>query len=170
MHQHLERIESCHPILHEPVRQLVHQCQSKLGRTLLIVWGHRSYEHQLSIYQQGRTYNRESGVWEVTDERAVKTKAKPGLSAHNIVTLDGQPASMAVDVIPFNADGSLDWNVSMVFWNRLYVIAHKLGLDPLGDQVGAYLKGDLGHFQEPGWEIKLGALNAKRPTEPTVQI
>lgn len=163
MNQRLYRIDECHPILKQPALRLVELCEQKLGRKLLIVHGFRSVQEQLLIYQKGRTYNRESQVWEVTDEQAIVSKAKPGLSAHNVVTVAGSPASMAVDVIPLRADGAADWDVALKFWDELYELAWKVGLDPLGDTIGAYLKGDLGHFEEPAWKLKIDALGCYQP-------
>lgn len=164
MNQKLERVQGCHPIIRQPVLTLVERCEAKLKRTLLIVSGFRSVQEQLVHYQKGRTYDRENAVWVVTDEHALVTKAMPGTSAHNVVTAAGQPAAMGVDVIPLNADGSPDWDVSIDFWDDLYELAWKVGLDPLGDQRGAYLKGDLGHFEEPAWKMKLEALGCYQPT------
>lgn len=163
MNQRLYRIDECHPILRAPVLRLVELCEQKLARKLLVTHGFRSVQEQMLIYQKGRTYNRESQVWEVTDEQAVVSKSKPGLSAHNVVTTTGKPASMAVDVIPLRADGAADWEVALEFWDDLYELAWKVGLDPLGDTVGAFLKGDLGHFEEPGWKLKLAALDCYQP-------
>jgi hypothetical protein len=96
---------------------------------------------------------------------SVVTRAKPGLSAHNVITIAGGPASMAVDVIPLNKDGSPDWRVGDDFWDDLYKIAWKVGLDPLGDPVGSYLAGDLGHIEEPAWKLKIDALGCVQPVD-----
>lgn len=165
MNQRLDRIEGLHPVIRQPVVKLLESCEVKLRKTLFLVWGFRSVREQLLTYQKGRTFDRENAVWVVTDRGAVVTNAPPGTSAHNVVTQAGSPAAMGVDVIPFDAAGQLDWDVSPDFWDDLYELAWKVGLDPLGDPIGAYLKGDLGHFEEPAWKLKLDALGCYLPTE-----
>jgi hypothetical protein len=117
------------------------------------------------IYQKGRVYNRDAQTWDIVDPLLIVTKAKPGLSAHNVITIQGAPASMAVDLIPFKADGTADWQVDADFWDDLYELAWKVGLDPLGDPIGSYLAGDMGHFEEPAWKLKLGGLGCYQPVE-----
>lgn len=163
MNQRLERVTGCHPLIRRPVLRLVELCEEKLKRRLLIVHGHRSVQDQLLIYQKGRTYDRENAVWVVTSKQDVVSNALPGLSAHNVITMSGNPASMAVDVIPFDAAGGLDWDVALGFWDDLYELAWKVGLDPLGDAIGAYLPGDRGHFEEPAWKLKLDGLQCYQP-------
>ena len=170
MNQRLERVDGCHPVIVQPVLKLVELCDRRLSRKLLIVHGYRSLQEQLLIYQKGRTYNRETQGWEVADARAIVTKAIPGSSAHNVVTRDGAPASMAVDVIPLMPDGQPEWQVSNHFWEQLYDIAWEVGLDPLGDPIGSYLAGDLGHFEEPAWRLKLDALGCMRPMGASVAV
>lgn len=167
MNQRLDRINGCHPVIVQPVLKMVELCERRLSRKLLVVHGFRSMQEQLLIYQKGRTYNREAQVWEVTDAKAVVTKSLPGSSAHNVVTTVGQPASMAVDVIPLLPDGQPEWTVNGHFWEQLYDIAWDLGLDPLGDPIGSYLAGDMGHFEEPAWKLKLDALGCYQPVAVT---
>ena len=135
----------------------------KLQRKLLVVQGWRSLQEQMLIYQKGRTYNRDTSEWEVSEPLRIVTKAKPGLSAHNVIDRRGERAAMAVDVIPFTLDGKPDWEVSDSFWQALYDIAWKVGLDPLGDPIGSYLAGDKGHFEEPAWKLKLSGLSLIQP-------
>jgi hypothetical protein len=168
MNQRLERVEGLHPLMKQPVLKLVELCEAKLRRQLLIVFAFRTVAEQLLRYQQGRTFNRETQAWYVTDERALVTRALPGASAHNVVTTAGAPASMAVDVVPLKLDGTPDWKVSREFWDRLYEVAWKAGLDPLGDPVGSYLAGDLGHFEEPAWKLKLDGLGCYQPVGQAV--
>ena len=108
--------------------------------------------------------DRETGEWIVAVASDVVTKAKPGSTAHNVVSVAGQPAALAVDVVPLCEDGTADWLVSMSFWDHLYELSWKVGLDPLGDVTGDFLAGDLGHFQEPGWKLKLDGLGLYLPT------
>ena len=162
--QHLERIDLLHPIIQASAHELVTRCQSSLKRTLLVVQGWRSLNDQALIYQKGRTLNRSTGVWEITDAPQVVTRAKPGTSAHNIVRVaTGAPASMALDVIPLNDDGTIDWQPDETFWDDLYEIAWKVGLDPLGDPIGSSLAGDMGHFEEPAFRLKMEALGVMFP-------
>ena len=164
MNQRLERIDGLHSMLRTPARRMIQMCEEKLKRTLLVVHCWRSVASQLAIYQEGRTYNRESGEWDVTNPQGIKTNAKPGQSAHNIVTRIGDPAALALDVIPFHEDGSIDWNPLEAFCEDLYDLAWKCGLDPLGDPIGAYLKADRLHFEEPGWKYKIDGLALVMPT------
>lgn len=166
MNQRLDRIDGCHPLIKQPVLRLVELCERKLGRKLLLVYGFRSVQEQVLIYQKGRSYDRESASWVVTDKAQIVTNALPGSSAHNVITVAGVPAAMAVDVIPLNPDGSADWGVSENWWDQLYELAWKCGLDPLGDPTGSYLAGDRGHFEEPAWKLKLDGLNCYLPVSP----
>jgi len=164
MKQHLERLDGLAPVIRMPVVELLANCDAKLHRKLLIVYGARSMAEQAALYQQGRELNRETGDWDVFDQGLVVTNSKPGFTAHNVVMKrTGSAASMAVDLIPLNADGSADWDVDRAFWEALWELAWTVGLDPLGDQKGAYLKKDLGHFQEPGWQLKLDGLGLMLP-------
>lgn len=164
MNQRLDRIEGCHAVIKQPVLKLIERCEQKLKRTLFVVYAFRSVQEQMLIYQKGRTYNRELNLWEVSEPKAVITNALPGRSAHNVVTHSGGRAAMGVDVIPLNSDGSADWEVDDEFWDKLYEIAWKVGLDPLGDPTGSYLQADKGHFEEPGWQLKLDGLHCYLPT------
>ena len=157
--QHLERLDGLHGCIHRPALLLVERCLLKLHRKLLIVQGWRSIQDQMLIYQKGRTLNRETNEWEISDATAIVTKAKPGLSAHNVITRHGEWASMALDVIPLTVDGKPDWDVDDDFFDNLYEIAWEVGLDPLGDPIGSYLAGDKGHFEEPGFRHKMSDLN-----------
>jgi hypothetical protein len=169
MDQHLDRIDGLAKFLQSPALQLIDSCVVKLHRKLLVVHGWRSLAEQALLYQKGRSLNRATGVWEITDAAQLVTRAKPGTSAHNVITASGVPASMAIDVIPLNPDGTIDWNVEDDFWDDLYEISWKVGLDPLGDPIGSYLAGDKGHFEEPAWRLKLHGLNLTLPME-TVDV
>ena len=163
VHQHLERLDGCHPIIQGPVRYILAQCEATLHRTLLIVCGWRSLDEQLLNYQKGRVFNRETGVWDVSDATLIVTRAKPGTSSHNIVTRDGRPASLAVDLVPLLSSGLPNWDVDDRFWDDLYRICWHAGMDPLGDALGQYLPGDKGHIEEPGLRLKLDGLGVQYP-------
>lgn len=168
MNQHLERLDGLATFLRAPALELVNLCLKHLKRKLLIVHTWRSMKSQMLIYEEGRTFDRASGVWVVTDPRAVRTNAKPGLSAHNVITRDGKEAAMGFDCIPFDQFGAPEWAVCEAFWDDLYSLAWQVGLDPLGDPIGSYLAGDKGHFQEPGWELKLDGLGLIMPHQEVV--
>lgn len=161
--QHLERLDGLALFLQEPARQLLAKSESILKRPLLVVSCWRSVQEQLLHYQKGRSFSPDTGEWEVVDADLIVTRAKPGGSAHNVITRQGERAAMGFDVIPFLLDGTPDWNVGDEFWDRLYEFSWKCGLDPLGDTVGAYLKADAGHFEEPGWKMKITGLGYVLP-------
>jgi hypothetical protein len=163
MNQHLEKLDGLAPFLQEPAHQLVARCQSQLKRTLMIVFGWRSMLEQAHLYQQGRTWNPATNLWEVSNPALIVTRAQPGQTAHNVITPAGGMAAMAFDCIPLNPDGSPDWTVDDNFWDRLYELSWKVGLDPYGDERGGYLKADKGHFMEPGWTLKLDGLGLLLP-------
>ncbi len=163
MDQRLDRLDGLHGCIRQPAMLLIERCSAKLNRKLLVVQGWRSVQEQMLIYQKGRTLNRETGDWDVSDPSAIVTKAKPGLSAHNVITKQGERASMALDVIPLTNDNKADWEVDDDFWDALYELAWKVGLDPLGDSIGSYLAGDKGHFEEPAFRLKLEGLGLIQP-------
>ena len=162
-HQHLERIDGLAPFLRPSVMRLIELCEVKLARQVMIVSSWRSVQEQALLYQKGRSMDRETGDWIISDLAQVVTKAKPGTTAHNVITRAGAPASCAVDLIPLHPDGSCDWAVSADWWDQVYELSWKCGLDPLGDMKGAMLRGDMGHFEEPAWRLKLDGLGLMLP-------
>lgn len=170
MNQHMERLDGLAPIVRASAAVLLSRCETKLKRTLLVVSGWRSVQEQMLNYQKGRVFVRETGEWEVADRLDVVTNSKPGFSAHNVITRTGAPAALALDVIPLLNNGQPEWDVDLRFWDDLYEIAWKVGLDPLGDQIGAFLKGDMGHFEEPAWRLKLDGLGLVLPVAVTQQV
>jgi len=163
MNQHLDRLDGCAPVIRQPVLKLIELCEAKLARKLMIVSGWRSVQEQMLLYQKGRAMNRETGEWEIADAGLVVTRAKPGTTAHNVVTEKGERASCAVDLIPLHPDGAIDWTPGEKFWDRLYELSWKCGLDPLGDPIGAMLAGDKGHFEEPAFRLKMSAMGLVFP-------
>lgn len=163
MNQHLDRLDGLAQFMRAPVLTLLDLSLTKLKRPLMVVSGWRSVQEQLQKWQQGRTLNPLSGLWTVTDASLIITKAAPGTSAHNVISRAGEPASLAVGLIPLHEDGSADWTPGEEYWDDLYELSWKVGLDPLGDLTGAYLKADAGHFEEPAWKLKIEGLGLIRP-------
>lgn len=163
MNQHLDRLDGLHGCIQRPAALLIERCEAVLKRKLMVVHGWRAVAEQALIYQKGRTFNRETGEWEITEPALVVTNAKPGLSAHNVITRTGETAALGLDVIPLDANGQPEWDVDENFWDKLYEIAWKCGLDPLGDPIGSYLASDKGHFEEPCWKLKLDGLKLIQP-------
>ena len=183
---HHERLETCHPLVREKGREFVRIASASQHRLLLVrAWS--SFAEQMGIYQIGRTLETSTGEWKETGP--VRTKAKPGTSAHNVLTRDKQPASLAFDIIPLDQEGRPLWQVvdetaeqneirwlrtygrrAQSVWNELYKTMAKCGLDAYGDTWGAYLAWDKGHCEEPAWKLAMAPLGLMLPTltEPTV--
>ena len=170
MNQRLERIDEMAAFLREPVREFIAAVEKDTGYKMFVVFTWRSANKQAELYQQGREYRREEGIWVVVNENAVVTNAPAGASPHNIITMAGAPASVAIDTVPMIAGGQLLWGLSREMWAPIWSIAWKFGLDPLGDKVGSFYLKDLCHFEEPAWEHKLDGLGLVRPTSVTQQV
>lgn len=163
MNQRLERLSFMAEFLREPALEFLAAIKKDLGHTMFVVYTWRSIMEQHKMYQQGREFRRDEGVWVVVDDQAVVTDAQPGGSPHNVVTINGAPASVALDIVPMSPSGALLWNTPLVQWQKMYALAWRFGLDPLGDSVGAYYKRDLCHFEEPAWRYKLAGLHLVQP-------
>lgn len=163
MNQRLERLQQLAVFLQEPAKEYLKKVQLDLNVSLFVVFTWRSAIEQRQLFSGGREYEQESGIWRVVDKKKVVTNADAGTSAHNVVTEDSQPASVAMDIIPMSPDGVLLWNTKRDTWQKVWDLAWDFGFDPLGDTVGAYYEGDLGHLEEPGWKVKLAGLGLKRP-------
>ena len=169
--QRLEQIDQMAMFLQEPTRQLIAAIQRDLRLTMFVVHAWRSSAVQAALYQQGREYKREDGIWVVMNQDAVVTDAAPGLSPHNVVTMTGQPASVALDMVPMSVStGQLLWNTTRSDWEKIWTLAWKFGLDPLGDSLGSYYPRDLCHFEEPYWQHKLAGLHLVRPMSLTQRV
>ncbi len=164
MNSRLDRLEGVAAFLHRPIIRLFELCEEKLKTRMLLVHGFRSSQEQLLLYQKGRSFNREECIWTVTNKLEVVTNALPGKSAHNVVKkIDGRAAAVGIDAVPFTNDGGVNWSPPDAFWASVYELAWKVGLDPLGDQIGAYVQWDKGHFEEPAWKEKLEGLGLILP-------
>lgn len=185
MDLHAERLNWVHPLVAAKVRIWQQMVMDRLRMPLLIVSGWRAVMEQADRYQLGRHFNPDTKQWEILDPTQIVTKAKPGLSAHNTVDVEtGHGAAVGVDVIPIDTSGQPLWRLpnespatlgqrwmatfhrpEQVIWDELYMLAHRVGLDPLGDRVGAYLPGDKGHFEEGGWRYVMPELGIRYPFE-----
>ena len=161
--QRLDRLQQLATFLYEPSLGFVQAVEKDLAIKLFIVFTWRSSKEQDALYQQGREFRRDEGIWAVSDRTKVVTDAPAGHSAHNVVTHVGQPASVALDAVPMLDDGVLLWHTPRGVWEQIWAVSSRFGFDPLGDAWGAYLKSDLGHFEEPGWKHKLAGLGLVRP-------
>lgn len=158
-----KKIALLHPILRLPVTRLLERA-AQAGYPLLLVHTYRDPAEQLRLFQQGRSFDREQGIWVVTDQARVVTKAQPGQSAHETLLLaDGSPAALGIDVVPIDKQRKPIWDTPDHVWKAIYTIMGDCGLDPYGDEWGAYLKEDKGHAEEPGWKLKLEALGCRMP-------
>ena len=169
--QHPERLDGLAAFLRPAVEELLLRVRRDHGIVLMIVHGYRSVREQWELYSRGRALNRETGEWEVVTPQAVVTKARPGLSAHNVVThVSGEPAAVGVDLVPITGGGTPLWDLPLGVWFTIYEEAWKVGLDPLGDEIGAFVEWDKGHFEEPGWQLKVNGLGLIRPVSGVQQI
>ena len=182
---HHERLDGCHPLVRTKGHAAIAAAAAS-GHRLFLVRSWSSYAEQMGIYQIGRTQNPAPAAWEETGR--VRTKAKPGLSAHNVLTAANMPSAMAFDLIPIDQDGRPLWipagpdgapmeteeqnelrwlrtygRRSVQIWEELYRTFARFGLDALGDTWGAFLAWDKGHFEEPGWKLALGPLGLTLP-------
>lgn len=119
----------------------------KLGVTVLLICTFRDDEEQAKLYAQGRTA-----------PGKVVTNAKPGQSAHNAKTPQGEPAAEAVDVVPL-VHGKPLWSMSddpttavneQFVWNRVGEHGQAVGLKWYGSPDAPFREGP--HFQNPEWK------------------
>lgn len=171
MNQRFERLNFMAEFLRDPVREFLKAVNRDLGHVMFVVHTWRSVNDQVKLWQQGREYRRDEGIWVVVDDSKRVTDAEPGTSPHNVITQNGSPASVAIDTVPMNpSTGVLLWDTPMVEWQKIYAIAWRYGLDPLGDTIGAYFKRDLCHFEEPAWKVKLAGLHLVQPSVTTPRV
>lgn len=156
------------------------QCERR-GIALLIVRAWSSLDTQFKIWKIGRI-RQPDGTWIVADPKSIRTKARPGASPHNVVDAGDRPASLAIDIIPVDAERKPLWllpnesaeelrerwmaalgSPEEIVWTTLYEIAIAEGLDPLGDPRGAYLPWDKGHIQVSDWRTKMREWELRLP-------
>ncbi len=136
------RLQLVHPQLAAKVRQMADMLALE-GVTIKVTQGLRSWTDQLNLWLKGRD---ESG--DVTDPRAVVTKAPPGHSYHNF--------GLAVDVAPFT-DNTPNWDLSNPVWKRIVAVGESLGLTS-GSEWRSFP--DWPHFQ----------LTGKLPVSPNDEV
>lgn len=102
------RLDLVNPQLAAKIRQMAEMLAPE-GITFRVTQGLRSWSEQAQLYAKGRTA-----------PGPVVTDAAPGTSWHNF--------GMAVDIAPFNVDGSIDWNLQHPVWRRLVAVGESLGL------------------------------------------
>jgi len=166
---HLERLERAHPLHRARMAEFL-RLAGRAGFSLLIVRVYATPAEQLEKWRQGRVCNKASGFWEISDVKLIVTKAKPGSSAHEVVSLEGVPAAMATDVIPVDGAGKPQWQTPDEIWKLLYTYAAKAGLDALGDPWGRYLGWDKGHLECPAWSLILEVLGVRMPDVSTLTV
>ena len=181
MNLHHDRLQLLAPMLRPKADAFLERCQ-KAGYQILVVRTWESAASQWLKYQQGREIDRATGQWEVVEGGKVVTNARPDQCGHTLVTLDGQPAAMALDIIPLDLNGQPLWGLPRetaqqldarwqaatgrskdTGWAQLYQFSGKCGLDAYGDDWGAVLKWDEGHLEEPAYKLCLQALGLKWP-------
>lgn len=150
-------------MLRDPALAFIQAARRDLRIDLFVVFTWRSAATQLALFHQGREFRREEGVWTVVGPTV--TNAQPDETPHTLVSLETHlPASCAFDVVPY-ANGTLLWDTPRSTWQQLWTLAWRFGFDPLGDTVGAFLKNDLGHFEEPGWRYKIAGAHIGWPAD-----
>lgn len=133
----LARLSQVHPKLSNLIQQLASQLAAE-GIDLHVTQGLRSFQQQADLYAQGRT-----------KPGPIVTNAPPGHSWHEF--------GLAVDVVPFDAQGKPDWNADHPAWKRIVEVGISLGLFS-GTQFHSIK--DTPHFQ----------LTGNFPTSPTDDV
>lgn len=131
--------------------------KEKLGRDTFFVFGYRSNDVQLSIWEEGRMKNA-AGQWIVIDPKKIVTNAPPGMSPHNF--------ACALDLWVMLPDNSnVDWNhpqaaqilgeTARTFKNVLWG----------GDYTGSFK--DIDHIEFRAWpQVKAGTLKIETYSPP----
>ena len=164
-HVRTDRLAQAHPLHQARMDELLRRSPVRL----MIVRVYATPQEQFDLYKKGRQRDPITGIW--VPVTAVVTRAKPGTSPHEVVTVGGLPASVATDVVPIADDGTPLWETPDAIWQALYQVAGRFcGLDALGDPWGRFLGWDKGHFEEPGWPIILPALGAQLPDVSALHV
>jgi len=142
------KLSDLHPALQAPAQAFIDECAAE-GIDLLVTCTYRTGNEQDELYAQGRT-----------KPGRIVTNARAGQSSHN-ATLNGLPASKALDVVPIR-HGKPVWGTSgngidndpadddkddLELWQRVGII---------GDRHGFQWAGRWKKFKEyPHFEMKL---------------
>lgn len=105
-----ERISKLHPSIQVLVAKFINEVQTKLGITLRVTQGLRTFEEQNEIYAKGRTAPGQ-----------IVSNAKGGFSYHNY--------GLAIDVAEIK-NGQVIWDTQ---WHKIAPIAKSLGFEWGGD-------------------------------------
>ena len=122
-----QRLSAVHPKLANLIRMMAHQLELE-NIPIRVTQGLRTWEEQDALYAKGRSI-----------PGAVVTNCPGGNSWHNF--------GLGVDVVPFLADGSPDWNANHPSWTRMCALGVNLGLVS-GSQWKTFK--DYPHFQLTG--------------------
>ncbi len=162
--QHLERLDQMASFLQVPAHEFIIALKKDLNISMFVIYTWRSPATQQSLFEQGRAIDRETGEWVITAPKLVVTNAAPGQSPHNATYESGNPASVAMDLVPMSEKGTLLWETPLSQWQKIFTYAWKFGFDPLGDTIGASYERDRCHFEEPNWKQKYRGLDLVMPT------
>jgi len=102
------RLALINPRFSDTIEHLAELLEAE-GIVIRVTQGLRSWQQQAVLYAQGRT-----------QPGNIVTNAPPGHSWHQF--------GLAVDVAPFDAQGSPDWNSNDAQWKRIIGLGESLGL------------------------------------------
>lgn len=118
------RLADVNPQLANRIRLMAAELRAE-GINIMVTSGYRSFAEQNALYEQGRTR-----------PGSIVTNARGGQSLHNY--------GLAVDVVPLDANGQPNWNVSNSVWQRIGAAGKRQGLEWGGDWTSFV---DRPHFQ-----------------------
>ena len=125
-------LDLLHPEFRLMVDRWLAHCKA-INLELVVTCTWRSPAEQAQLYAQGRTA-----------PGKIVTNAKPGQSMHN-VTLGGQPASLAIDVVPLR-NGKPVWDNTDPIWQQVGAAGEQAGLEWAGRWKRFR---EFPHFQDP---------------------
>lgn len=120
-------IDTLHPLIRERATKFVNELENKFGIKVRLYYGHRTFDVQKKLYDQGRT------PASVAKGEKIVTWAKPGQSYHNY--------ALAFDAVEIK-DGKALWNNPN--WSTIGEVGKKHGFE----WGGLWTKKDLPHFQD----------------------
>ena len=118
------RLAEVNPQLANRIRAMAADLRAQ-GINVMVTSGYRSFAAQNALYAQGRTKPGD-----------IVTNARGGQSLHNY--------GLAVDVVPLDANGQPNWNVSNGVWQKIGAAGKKQGMEWGGDWTSFV---DRPHFQ-----------------------